>query len=230
MGTEAFAERTRRERLATGEKVRRRTVETRDDLTAQEAQIARLASDVRTNPEIGAQLFLSPRTVEWHLRKVFTQLDITSRRELRFTLSARRERQAQRSAADLVVDSRQNASRHASGCASGSPNRVLDRAAGILEMATLRDTDRSRATGSLHGGAGRSELMRGVWIERVAGTLPRHWGCVIEPGVRRIRTPSGSRTNASVTSPLGVACATRRGGPPRSRPASLSRVTSTSTK
>ncbi len=86
MGTEAFAERTRRELLATGETVRKRTAETRDDLTAQEAQIARLASDGRTNPEIGAQLFLSPRTVEWHLRKVFTKLDITSRRELRIAL------------------------------------------------------------------------------------------------------------------------------------------------
>ena len=86
MGTEAFAERTRRELLATGETVRKRGVETRDDLTAQEAQIAQLASDGQTNPEIGAQLFLSPRTVEWHLRKVFTKLDITSRRELRVTL------------------------------------------------------------------------------------------------------------------------------------------------
>ena len=69
IGMEAFAERARGELLATGEKVRKRTVETRDDLTAQERQIARLARDGLSNPEIGARLFLSPRTVEWHLRK-----------------------------------------------------------------------------------------------------------------------------------------------------------------
>ena len=82
MGAEAFAERARGELMATGETVRKRTVETRDELTAQEAQIARLARDGRTNPEIGAQLFISPRTVEWHLRHVFTKLGIRSRREL----------------------------------------------------------------------------------------------------------------------------------------------------
>ena len=82
IGMEAFAERARKELLATGEKVRRRTPETRDDLTAQERQIARLARDGLSNPEIGARLFLSPRTVEWHLRNVFSKLDIRSRREL----------------------------------------------------------------------------------------------------------------------------------------------------
>jgi DNA-binding CsgD family transcriptional regulator len=82
MGMEAFAERARRELLATGQKVRKRTVETRDELTAQERQIARLARDGLSNPEIGARLFLSPRTVEWHLRKVFAKLEIRSRREL----------------------------------------------------------------------------------------------------------------------------------------------------
>ena len=86
MGADAFAERARHELVATGEKVRKRTVETRDELTSQEAQIARLAADGRTNPEIGAQLFLSPRTVEWHLRKVFAKLEITSRRQLRSAL------------------------------------------------------------------------------------------------------------------------------------------------
>ncbi len=82
IGMEAFAERARGELQATGEKVRRRALETRDDLTAQELQIARLARDGLSNPEIGARLFLSPRTVEWHLRKVFTKLDIRSRQEL----------------------------------------------------------------------------------------------------------------------------------------------------
>jgi len=86
MGMEAFAERARRELLATGETVRKRTVETLDDLTPQEAQIGRMAADGLTNPEIGAQLFLSPRTVEWHLRKVFTKLGISSRRQLRTSL------------------------------------------------------------------------------------------------------------------------------------------------
>ena len=82
IGMEAFAERARNELLATGERVRKRTVETRDELTAQERQIAQLARDGLSNPEIGARLFLSPRTVEWHLRKVFTKLGIHSRREL----------------------------------------------------------------------------------------------------------------------------------------------------
>jgi DNA-binding CsgD family transcriptional regulator len=81
-GAEAFGERTRRELLATGETVRKRTAETLDVLTSQEAQIARLARDGQTNVEIGAQLYISPRTVEYHLRKVFTKLDITSRKEL----------------------------------------------------------------------------------------------------------------------------------------------------
>jgi DNA-binding CsgD family transcriptional regulator len=87
IGAEAFAERARRELLATGETAPRRTVETRDVLTAQEAQIARMASDRQTNPEIGAKLFISPRTVEYHLRKVFTKLDISSRKELRGALA-----------------------------------------------------------------------------------------------------------------------------------------------
>jgi DNA-binding CsgD family transcriptional regulator len=87
MGAEAFAERARRELLATGETLRPRSVETRDELTAQELQIARLASDGATNSEIGAQLFISPRTVEWHLRNVFGKLDIHSRRELSIALA-----------------------------------------------------------------------------------------------------------------------------------------------
>jgi ATP/maltotriose-dependent transcriptional regulator MalT len=87
MGMEAFAERARRELLATGESVRGRAPEASSTLTTQEAQIARLARDGRTNPEIGAQLFLSARTVEWHLRKIFTKLAIGSRRELHVALA-----------------------------------------------------------------------------------------------------------------------------------------------
>jgi DNA-binding CsgD family transcriptional regulator len=83
MGMHAFAERARRELLATGETVRKRSVETATTLTSQEAYIARLARDGLSNPEIGAQMFLSARTVEWHLRKVFTKLGISSRRQLR---------------------------------------------------------------------------------------------------------------------------------------------------
>jgi DNA-binding CsgD family transcriptional regulator len=86
MGADAFAERARGELLATGETVRKRMVETREVLTAQEAMVARLAAQGRTNPEIGTQLFISPRTAEYHLRKVFTKLGISSRRRLRDAL------------------------------------------------------------------------------------------------------------------------------------------------
>jgi DNA-binding CsgD family transcriptional regulator len=87
IGMEAFAERARRELMATGETVRRRSVETRDELTRQETQIAQLASNGQTNPEIGTQLFISPRTVEWHLRNVFVKLEIRTRRELAIALA-----------------------------------------------------------------------------------------------------------------------------------------------
>ena len=82
MGAEAFAERARGELLVTGETIRKRGPGVPDELTAQERQIARRARDGQSNPEIGAELFLSPRTVEWHLRKVFTKLGISSRRQL----------------------------------------------------------------------------------------------------------------------------------------------------
>jgi DNA-binding CsgD family transcriptional regulator len=94
IGAEAFAERARRELVATGETARKRTADTLDALTPHEAQIARLAGDRRTNPEIGAELFISPRTVEYHLHKVFQKLGVSSRKELRKAL----ERDAGRSA------------------------------------------------------------------------------------------------------------------------------------
>jgi DNA-binding CsgD family transcriptional regulator len=90
MGLAGFADRARRELLATGETVRKRNVETFDELTPQEAQIAQLARQGLTNPEIGTQLFISSRTVEWHLAKVFSKLGVSSRRELREALSGAR--------------------------------------------------------------------------------------------------------------------------------------------
>ena len=88
MGMDAFADRAGRELIATGETVRKRTVDTAQQLTPQELQIARLAADGGTNREIGAQLFISVRTVEWHLRKVFLKLDVSNRKELSAGLAA----------------------------------------------------------------------------------------------------------------------------------------------
>jgi ATP/maltotriose-dependent transcriptional regulator MalT len=87
-GSEAFAERAARELLATGETARKRTADTPDELTAQEGQVARLARDGLSNPEIGAHLYISPRTVEYHLHKVFAKLDINSRKDLKGVLPA----------------------------------------------------------------------------------------------------------------------------------------------
>ena len=96
MGVEGFAERARRELQATGETVRKRTVATKViELTAQEAQIARLVREGLSNPEISTRLFISPRTVEWHMRKVFTKLEISSRRQLRGPLSDAMQRALQ---------------------------------------------------------------------------------------------------------------------------------------
>jgi len=94
MGANAFGERARRELEATGVEVRKRQRSQRAELTPQEEEIAQLARERRTNPEIGAELFLSARTVEWHLRKIFTKLGVSSRRELDAAL-ARRDRDAQ---------------------------------------------------------------------------------------------------------------------------------------
>jgi DNA-binding CsgD family transcriptional regulator len=87
MGMNGFAERSRRELAATGETVRARVAQARTALTAQESHIAGLAAHGRTNPEIGAELFISPRTVEWHMRKVYLKLGIASRKQLHAELS-----------------------------------------------------------------------------------------------------------------------------------------------
>jgi DNA-binding CsgD family transcriptional regulator len=88
IGMEAFAERARRELMAAGETARRKTAQATSTLTAQERQIARLAADGQSNPQIGAQLFVSARTVEFHLRKVYAKLGISSRRQLHTALAA----------------------------------------------------------------------------------------------------------------------------------------------
>jgi DNA-binding CsgD family transcriptional regulator len=90
MGAGAFADRARRELQATGEIVRARSPDARAQLTAQEGQIAQLARDGLSNPEIAARLFISPRTVQYHLRKVFAKLDISSRNQLETTLPSDR--------------------------------------------------------------------------------------------------------------------------------------------
>ena len=90
IGMEAFAERARRELLVTGETARKRTVETAEELTAQESQIAQYARDGLSNQEIGTLLFISPRTVEWHLHNVFTKLGIRSRVSCATSLAAPR--------------------------------------------------------------------------------------------------------------------------------------------
>jgi DNA-binding CsgD family transcriptional regulator len=92
MGADGFAERTRRELRATGETARKRTVETSGQLTAQETQVARLAREGLSNPEIGARLFISPRTVAYHLHKVFAKLGISSRGQLHLALPDRAHR------------------------------------------------------------------------------------------------------------------------------------------
>ena len=88
MGAEAFAERARIELLATGERARQRTAEAQEELTPQEAQIARLVSAGDSNRDIAAQLFLSPSTVDYHLRKVFRKTGVTSRTQLARALAA----------------------------------------------------------------------------------------------------------------------------------------------
>jgi DNA-binding CsgD family transcriptional regulator len=101
MGAEGFAERTRRELLATGERVRQRSTDDRAQLTAREIQISRLAGDGLSNPEIAARLFMSPRTVEYHLHKVFTKLAIGSRNQLHGVLANAETNDGDKSAASI---------------------------------------------------------------------------------------------------------------------------------
>ena len=120
IGMEAFAERARRELLATGEKVRKRTVDTRDELTGRRGRSPRLARDGLSNPEIGARLFLSSRTVEWHLGKVFAKLGITSRMGLRDALpSPDQEASRRRRAHAIAARAVSRTGRAAPACAGG---------------------------------------------------------------------------------------------------------------
>jgi DNA-binding CsgD family transcriptional regulator len=121
MGVDAFAERARHELLATGEIVRRRTAETTGELTAQEAHIARLATRGLTNREIGSELYLSPRTVEWHLRKVFTKLGVSTRRELRRSLPDDAATAIQPAARSVPPTRRRTAAPHSAGTPAHAP-------------------------------------------------------------------------------------------------------------
>ena len=142
IGMEAFAERARRELTATGEKVRKRSAETRDQLTPQEEQIARLARDGLSNPEIGARLFISARTVQFHLGKVFTKLAVSSRSELDRVLPATGPRPSRTSpprratrpglATPAPAAHRRHRSRRQDGTGHGRPHSVLPEVGGDL--------------------------------------------------------------------------------------------------
>jgi DNA-binding CsgD family transcriptional regulator len=121
MGVDAFAERTRHELLATGEVVRKRTTGTTGELTAQEAHIAGLATRGLTNREIGTELYLSPRTVEWHLRKVFTKLGVSTRRELRRSLPDGASTVIQPAARSVSPTRRRTAALHGAGTPAHAP-------------------------------------------------------------------------------------------------------------
>jgi DNA-binding CsgD family transcriptional regulator len=129
MGIGGFAERARRELMATGETVRKRRAETAAELTAQEARIVWLAMDGHTNPEISAQLFLSPRTVEWHLRKVFTKLGIRSRKELTMALHELEQ---------VAVPDRPDGGQQLTERTIAGSGRVRDRRSGTSRQRTSR--------------------------------------------------------------------------------------------
>jgi cation diffusion facilitator family transporter len=149
MGISAFAEQARHEVAATGETARRRRVDTVTALTAQEAHIARLAAEGRINPEIAAQLYVSPRTVEWHMSKIFTKLGVSSRRRLE---------QALRSSPDRRVDDRDGGSRR-----STPPN-----GRGRCQMAPH---ERNRA-----GGAEPPSVDPGSGLPGIGAGWPTRWG------------------------------------------------------
>ena len=137
MGMDAFAERARHELLATGETVRKRRAESRDELTPQEWQIASLAREGLSNPEIGERLFLSPRTVEWHLKKVFSKLGIKSRMGLHDALPAR----------GTGTPSAHSSGRAAPGSDQGMPRARRRPCAGQIVRALLRRCCRRQDSG-----------------------------------------------------------------------------------
>ena len=164
MGADAFAERARRELLAIGETAHRRTEDTRDALTPQELQVARLARDGFSNSEIGGQMFISPRTVEYHLHKVFRKLDVSSRGKLRDALRG----EPPRFRTDPASALRPRTTRRNRACRCG-PRR--------------RASARRHATGS------RSTARWG----RTRPPAGRRWRrTVVEPR-RRCRAPRGRR-------------------------------------
>jgi DNA-binding CsgD family transcriptional regulator len=219
IGMEAFAERARRELQAAGEQVRRHTAASHDQLTPQEAQIARLARDGLSNQEIGAQLFLSARTVEWHLRKVFTKLEISSRRQLQQALPDRASAfgrgpaeggQLSRGPGFFYCRTGRGSRPTDRPARLGCSLRWRDRAAGRLGPAP-RVPDRClgvRLTGAGAGGIGVPEaaICRTTWCPAATS-----WRAAVIPAVLCIRSRSRTcpRSASATTRPEAPARAVR---------------------
>src|SRR2546430_2645606 len=190
MCAEAFAERARRELQATGETVRKRTVQTLDELTPQEAQVARLAAGGQTNPEIGAQLFLSPRTVEWHLGQVFGKPGISSRKEPASALSGNGTVGAFRSRRCAYMADRL---REAQVPTAKRGRLAFELGAGVPRPALERHA-RQRVGGEAHSRCARDEGADEAHVETLVSALGEELAVsVVEPARRR---RSGEHTSA----------------------------------